>query len=172
MSDAPRYNPWRELRAAGDEIVFKQVELPSGVAWWVPRRRVILMEPKLTQVRRRCALAHELAHRHLGHSGQCKYADSKRQASRVERAADHWAARRLIEVEDLADVLSWTDDRDEAADELWVTRHLLEVRLEHLHPGEWAKVRQRLLRRDGHDEEDHGRRRGGDGPAGLGVHRG
>lgn len=140
----PRWNPWRELRAAGDDLVFKQVPLPSGTAWWVPRRRTILMQPGLLQVKRRCTLAHELGHRALGHSGQCVYGDSTRMGARNELAADHWAARKLITIEALADVLVWTDDRDEAADELWVTRRLLDVRLEQIHPGERLRVAQAL----------------------------
>lgn len=139
------WHPWRELRDAGDEIIFKQVDLPSGDAWWVPRRRAILMKPGLRQVQRRCALAHELGHRHLGHSGQCAYRDAVRQADRAERSADFWAARRLISIEELANVMVWTDDREEAAHELWVTRRILDVRLEHLtHPAELAYLRHRL----------------------------
>ncbi len=141
-------NPWRELRALGDEepdgVVFGVRQLPSGNAWWVSSERVILMRPGLLQVQRRCALAHELAHRHLGHSGQCHYEDAGRQRARAELAADVWASRRLITWEALADVLVWTDDRDEAAEELWVTRRLLDVRLEHVHPAEWLRVAERL----------------------------
>lgn len=141
-----RYNPWREMREIGDDaLIFDQVPLPSGDAWWSPRRRVILMEPGLLQVKRRCALTHELGHRALEHVGQCTYADARRQGSRAERDADLWAARRLITAEALAEVLVWTDDRDEAADELWVTRRILDAWLEHIHPRDWNVVRARLL---------------------------
>lgn len=143
-------NPWRRLRDLGDEepdgVVFGQRALPSGKAWWVPSERVIVMRPGLLQVERRCALAHELGHRELGHAGQCEYEDAGRQAGRDEAAADQWAAHLLVTLEALADVLVWTDDRDEAAEELWVTRRLLDVRLEQAarHPAERAYVARRL----------------------------
>lgn len=149
MTSLHPWNPWRVLRAAGDEVIFKQVELPSGDAWWVPRRRVVLMRPDLEQVERRCALAHELGHRDLGHSGQCVYADADRQETRAEDQADAWAARRLITVEALASVLVWTDDPDEAAHELWVTRRVLDARLRWMHLGERIRVRQAVERREG-----------------------
>lgn len=149
MTSLHSWNPWRVLRAAGDEIIFKQVELPSGDAWWVPRRRVVLMRPGLEQVERRCALAHELGHRELEHTGQCEYADADRQGGRAEVQADVWAARQLVTVEALASVLVWTDDPDEAAEELWVTRRILDRRLEYMHLGERIRVRQAVERREG-----------------------
>ena len=149
-----RYSPWRELRAL-DELIYEQTDLPSGDAWWVPAHNVILMRPGLKQVQRRCALAHELAHRELGHTGQCEYGDARRLGARAEADADAWAARKLITVEQLAEVLVWTDDRDEAAAELWVTRRILDRRLEYMHLGERLRVRDVVRRREaGHDEGD------------------
>jgi Zn-dependent peptidase ImmA (M78 family) len=158
MASRGSWNPWRVLRQAGDDVIYQQVDLPSGDAWWVPRRRVVLMRPGLEQVERRCALAHELGHRELGHSGQCHYADSDRQGGRAEEQADAWASRKLITVAALASVLVWTDDPDEAAAELWVTRRMLDARLKWMHLGERIRVRQAVERR----EDDH---RGG----GLGA---
>lgn len=150
-----RYSPWRELRAL-ESVIFDQVDLPSGNAWWVPGEQVILMRPRLLQVERRCALAHELGHRDLGHSGQCRYGDADRQSARAEESADQWAARRLITVDALGSVLVWTDDRDEAAEELWVTRRLLDVRLAHIHPAERAYVRAQLLKQEtAHEHQGH-----------------
>lgn len=171
MSTRHPWNPWRTLRAIGDHetpggIVYGTRPLPSGNAWWVPSQRIILMRPGLKQVQRRCALAHELAHVELGHSGQCEYGDADRQGARAELAADEWAAHRLITLSALADVLVWTDDPAEAADELWVTRRLLEVRLEQArrHPGERAFVAKRL--REKHDD-GQGRDGGGGGAGGA-----
>lgn len=167
LMSSERWHPWRALRGEGDEIVYSQDELPSGDAWWVPRRRVILMRPGLLQVQRRCALSHELGHRALGHTGQCIYRDSKRQGDRAEVQADVWAARKLITVEQLAEVLVWTDDRDEAAHELWVTRRLLDRRLEFMHLGERLMVRDAVRRREGRHEEA----RDDDRDGGARVHR-
>lgn len=148
---ADSWHPWQELRAL-DELIYAQADLPSGDAWWVPSQKVILMRPGLKQVQRRCALAHELGHRELGHTGQCEYADSDRQGRRAEVLADVWAARKLITVEQLAHVLVWTDDRGEAAHELWVTRRILDRRLEYMHLGERLQVRDAVRRREGrHD---------------------
>lgn len=140
------WNPWGELRALTTVVFAFTGDLPSGDAWWSPRHDVILMRPGLLQVERRCALAHELAHRALGHTGECGHPDAGRQSRRQEHAADLWAARRLITLDALARVVAWTDDRDEAADELWVTREVLDVRLSHMHLGERLQVRERILR--------------------------
>lgn len=113
-------------------------------AWYSPQWDVILMRPGLLQVERRCALAHELAHRALEHSGQCRYPDAERQDRRQERDADEWAARRLITVEQLADALVWSDDPAEVADCLWVTPHLLTVRLDTIYLAERLRVGERL----------------------------
>lgn len=146
------WHPWRELRHLPEVLFHVTDDLPSGNAWWSPAHEVILMRPGLLQVERRCSLAHELGHRALGHTGQCAYPDSRRQARRAEHHADRWAARKLIEVEDLARVSQWANGRAEAADELWVTPHMLEVRIDGLHPAERAYVRKRL----GRDEQDGG----------------
>jgi hypothetical protein len=138
------WHPWRELRGLPEVILDITPDLPSGNAWWSPAHEVILMRKGLLQVERRCALAHELGHRSLGHSGQCDYPDAPRQAARSELHADRWAARRLIELEQLADVSRWANCRGEAADELWVTPHLLGVRLDSLHPAERGWLKRRL----------------------------
>lgn len=153
---APRFrcmwNPWGELRALTNVVFAVTADLPSGNSWWSPRHDVILMKPGLLQVERRCALAHELGHRTLGHSGECGHPDAGRQNRRQEMDADLWAARRLITLDALARVVVWTDDRGEAAEELWVTRHILDVRLEHMHLGERLQVRNRILRAGDHQE--------------------
>jgi len=124
-------------------VVYGVRELPAGDAWWSPAHEVILMRPGLLQVERRCALAHELGHRELGHAGQCaEYGDADRQARRVEGNADGWAARKLIGFDDLVRVGRWTGSHVEAADELWVTPRILEVRMRRLAPYERAVLRQ------------------------------
>lgn len=145
------WHPWRELRHSPALLLELTHDIPSGDAWWSPAHEVILMRPGLLQVERRCALAHELGHRELRHTGQCGYPDARRQSVRAEHHADRWAARRLIELDRLVDVGRWTSCRDEAADELWVTRHLLEVRLAHLHPAERGYLRRTVTT---HEEEE------------------
>lgn len=148
------YHPWRHLRSLfseGSGVILSFGATPGDKpAWWSPRDDSILMRPDLLQVERRCALAHELAHRDLRHSGHCDYRDASRMDARAEAAADALAARRLIALKEFIDVICWTDDLDEAADALWVTRGLLEARIAGMYGGEQARVRAELIAR-GHN---------------------
>lgn len=139
-------HPWRALRELpGVRIEWsKDDELLQGAdAWWYPDQDLILMDARTKQVVKRCALAHELAHRERGDRA-C--ADG-RLARRQELAADQRAARWLIGMEPLAEALRWTTCEVEAASELWVTLHLLRVRLADLQPAERADLRRRLGQR-------------------------
>lgn len=149
------YHPWRHLRSlfSDDGVILSFGRTPGGKpAWWSPEDDSILMRSDLLQVERRCALAHELAHRDLRHSGQCDYPDAPRQDRRAETAADELAARRLIALKEFIDVICWTDDIDEAAEALWVTRRMLEARIAGMYGGEQARVRAELLAR-GHNRQ-------------------
>lgn len=145
------YHPYRHLLryfrdGAGTTL---SVEPTPGnkPEWYSPGSDHMMLRPGQLQVERRCAVAHGLAHKDLGHTGICEYPDSRRQAGRAEREADELAARRLIRLPAFIDVLCWTDDKDEAADALWVTRHYLDVRLERMYMGEQKLVREALLAR-------------------------
>ena len=81
----------------------------------------IWLDPRMTQVERRCVLAHELVHIEQGHRG-C-------QPLAIERAVRAVAARQLITLEQLSDALPWSMSLDELADELWVTPLVLTDRL-------------------------------------------
>lgn len=141
------FHPWRSLRALGDDTFMAVQPTPGGKpAWWDPESDTFLIKPGMTQVERRCALTHELAHRTLGHSGLCTYPDAKRQNRRQERVADLWAAERLITLEALAVAMRWSKERDEVADELWVTRPLLDLRLETMLGGERMRLRVLMAR--------------------------
>lgn len=145
------YHPWRHLLGyfRDGEGTTLSIEPTPGdkPEWYSPADDHLMIRPGQLQVERRCALAHGLAHKDLGHSGTCEYPDSRRQSARVEREADDLAARRLIRLGHFIEVLCWTDDRDEAADALWVTRHYLDVRLGGMYMGEQKKVREALVRR-------------------------
>lgn len=142
------YHPFRELRDLGRAVTFSVEPTPGGrPAWWSPRVDHILMRPGLHQVERRCHLAHELAHRDLGHSGQCEWSDAARQTRRQEGEADQLAARRLVRLDQLVNALCWSDDHHEVADYLWVTPHILNVRVENMYGGERTRVAVELRRR-------------------------
>lgn len=114
MTDsAALYSPWRQLRGLPDVIVGYLDDLPSGRSWWSPAHQVILIAKGLTQRSRRCALAHELAHMDLAHSGVEDYPDADRQDSRIHAEADQLAARRLIPLDRLARELAWSRDLEE-----------------------------------------------------------
>lgn len=138
-------HPWRHLSGLPHiDVVWSRddVLLDGADAWWYADQSAILMDSRLNQVRRRCALAHELAHVERG-DGECSFANGKQ-----EIEADLMAARWLIHREALLDALRWSDDKHEVADELWVTADLLQVRLDHLHPNEKHYLR-RMLRSNG-----------------------
>lgn len=141
------YHPWRHLRSLGQGVTYSKEPTPGNKpAWWSPRSDHILMRPDLSQVERRCHLAHELAHRDLKHSGECG-ANRSLTVQKQERAADELAAGRLIDLERFIDALCWSDDEDLIADYLWVTRHMLTVRVKTMLGGERRIVRAELERR-------------------------
>lgn len=69
--------------------------LPSGwLGAWCHRKRQVTMRPDLPEHVYRSVLAHELGHAHLGHSGY------NAPDSIPERAADRFAAKHLIRMDD------------------------------------------------------------------------
>lgn len=145
------YHPWRHLLSLFDDgrgttLTFEPTP-GDKPAWYSPADDHIIMRPEPRQVWRRWRLAHELAHKDLGHAGQCEYPDARRQSRRAEADADELAARRLIDLWQFIEVLCWTDDKDEAADALWVPREALEIRLVTMLGGEQEIVRTELLAR-------------------------
>lgn len=107
-----------------------------------PARRVILLERNLGPVRRRCSLAHAIAHLDLGHD----HPVTGHYENREEAAANDLAARRLIPLRDYAEVLSWTRDPAEVAAELVVDRETLRVRETSLDRADRSALRA-LMRR-------------------------
>lgn len=140
-----RYSPWRHLRSLPHiDLRFTDDDqlLDGAHAWYYHRLRAIVMDSRLTQVERRSAIAHELGHVIRGDL-PC---GSDILDARQEDVVEQWAARKLIELPALADALKWSDDPEEVADALWVTRDLLLARMGHLHPSERAYLRRVLDR--------------------------
>ncbi len=102
------------------------------------RRRVILLDHTRTRNERRCDLGHALAHIELGHTNRRSKSD--------EEAAKRYAAKMLIDLEQLGDALERSLGKvtDEAADDLEVDVETLTIRLQHLHPGEYGYLKRRL----------------------------
>ncbi|GAA1909123.1 hypothetical protein GCM10009737_07830 [Nocardioides lentus] len=115
---------------------FQFSPLPSGTFGLTDfRTRTITITTGLDQAQRRSTLAHELEHVARGPGGH---------PVREELACEQAAARKLIGIRELGEALAWSHGLDEAADELWVDRELLDVRLTHLHPSERAYLKRRL----------------------------
>lgn len=117
------WHPWRALRRL-EHIVVDWARPHPTMPAATDGERVIWMDPRLTQVERRCVLTHELVHLERGHRG-C-------QPRAVEHAVRAEAGRRLVTVEQLQHAMPWALSMGELADELWVTEMVLLDRLEGL----------------------------------------
>lgn len=131
-------HPWRLLRAL-PHITLLWQRMPGRMGATNGRDEIVL-HPDQLQVERRCTLAHELAHIELGHVDGC--------SSSEEQHAARLAARWLVPIEALGDVVVWTRCRAEAADALWVDEPTLVARLAGLHPAEKHYLQQRLAAAD------------------------
>lgn len=81
---------------------------------WLPRRRTIILDSRLTPVETTCTLAHELGHAHHGHEHDLG------PNSPLERQADTWAAKHLIDPDAYARAEAIDDTPFAIADELGV----------------------------------------------------
>jgi Zn-dependent peptidase ImmA (M78 family) len=134
-------HPWRALRMLGHVRLHWRDDMPEGMRGATNGERIWLSSA-LSQVERRCTLAHELAHIDAGHTS-CQPED-------VERRVRNRAARYLLpDPHVIAEALVWArGDVHEAAEVLWVTPRVLRDRLDarHLHPAERAIIVERVSR--------------------------
>lgn len=129
------FHPWRTLRGLAHVRLLWHDGGPAGLTHF--GNATISLRRGLTQVERRCTLAHELRHVLRG-----PFLDVN--TAKEERAVEREAARQLIELEQLGEALAWAHTYEEAADELWVDLPTLRARLIHLHPSERAYLTRRL----------------------------
>lgn len=131
------YHPWRELRGMPHVVLDVVGDLPADVRALTDGQRRVWLRAGMSQVQRRCTIAHELTHLRRGHRG-C-------QPPAVEASVRRETARCLVpDVHRLGEELAWAHDLGEAADALWVTREVLADRLGSLHPAERAILQRRL----------------------------
>lgn len=115
--------------------------LPDGhLGEWDIATRTVWIRPGLTQVQRRCVLAHELEH---ARTGDRPIEDPVLDARR-ERQVEEAAARRLITIDALIDGLQWCRDERELAAHLWVDRTAIRARLDGLTTEEHDYIDGRL----------------------------
>lgn len=132
------HHPWRTFRDLADWTLI-WAPLPFGV-WGLTnfRTKTVTLAPGMTQVQRRCTIAHETQHVIRGPV-------ARHHQAREERVVDRNAARLLLpDISAVGEALAWSQNEDEAADCLWVDRYTLRARLDALHPSERAYLKRRL----------------------------
>lgn len=138
MSRAPRVLPPEpSLPAVPPDVVVRTCPLPGDLlGLWDEATRTVWLHDDLTSAERRSTLVHELVHAERGDVPCGDDALDARQEARVEREA----ARRLLPIDVLADVVTWAVDPHEAAAELDVDVDVLTARLSSL-----TRAEQELL---------------------------
>lgn len=113
---------------------------PHG--WWGVydhQRRLITLRPGMAPIQARCTLMHELGHAHYGHEG----VDGKQ-----EFQANRWAARRLLDLDEVAEAARQEQCGAAAAARLDVLPSVLNIYLRTLTDEEkrliWAASRRRV----------------------------
>lgn len=137
-----KYEPGRDAAERYPDWVIRHRPLSHGIPEVLCRRRkVILIESKDDWPSKRCSLAHAVAHLDLEHD-----VAATGHFDRIQEAeADQYAARKLITIDALAAVLSWTRFTTEVAEELQVDVRTLNTRQVHLHPSERAELMGKVL---------------------------
>ncbi|MGG7568887.1 ImmA/IrrE family metallo-endopeptidase [Streptomyces sirii] len=121
------YNPQTELDELGVPVHY--LPLRDILAAWDAERRKVYCTQGLGPIQKRCALTHELAHISLGHH-RCTYGGATNVATLAqERAAELWAARRLITVVQLAIASDSELPNSVLARELGVTPRIFRARI-------------------------------------------
>lgn len=139
-----RYSPWLHLRSRPD-ITLEIAALEDADGWWDAGALTITIDRTLSRAGRRCALAHELVHAERGDEPCCTPELEARQEAVVEREA----ARRLIEIDELAAIaIAYSPDPWRVAEELDVDLPTLMARVAALTPDEGEFLRRRLAEKE------------------------
>lgn len=108
------YDPWAHAAALGIRVVERPLDAVHEL--WFPDLRLIILKAGMRPAHLRNALAHGVAHAVLGHRDD---------RPKHERQADRYAARQLIDADELRSITAWADDAGQVVAELGVTRRLL-----------------------------------------------
>lgn len=112
------YDPFEHAHFLGIAVAIQSMD--DAYERWFPERRLIVLDPSLRPTMRREALAHGIGHAELGH-----VSDSERN----ENQANRYASLYLIDPLEIRSLMKWVDNADQLADELGVTRVLLDAYL-------------------------------------------
>lgn len=135
------YHPWRDARRRHHlEIQFVD-DLPAGVRGRITGDRIEVNRHMLGD-ERRCTITHELVH-----DERRIYPVDRVLRAREELVVERIAARRLIALERLVDVLVWTRQTDEVAEELWVDVPMLVTLVQSLTDAERDWIDEQLQER-------------------------
>lgn len=139
------YDPWAVLAQHPEWRLRRDHPLEGGMlGCFDPDTGTIFLDPSLGQAARRCTLAHEIEHALAGDT--CTgfdFADDE-----AERLAATAAARKLIDIRDLAEAELFDRSPESVAEALWVDLDTLRLRVETLEPQELAYLRRRIRGRD------------------------
>lgn len=136
-ADMKLYHPWREARRRS-HLHIEFVDMDDEQRGCI-RGDLIEINVEDLQAERRCTLTHELVHDERRIFPQ----DEVLQA-REEETVERIAARRLIALDHLVDVLRWTRSTGEVAAELWVDVPMLQALGRSLTDAERAWIDEQL----------------------------
>jgi Zn-dependent peptidase ImmA (M78 family) len=107
------YDPWVHADDLGIDVVVRPLRSAHGL--WLPEYNTILIHSRLRVGTQRLILAHEIGHGVLAHPDD---------RPKHEKQADEFAARNLIDPDELADLYKWCPDEQSIVSELGVTTRL------------------------------------------------
>jgi Zn-dependent peptidase ImmA (M78 family) len=113
-----RYDPFAEAESLGIRVEYQSLRTKDGL--WIPESNLIILRSKMRVAHQRSTLAHELGHNFYGHEDD---------RPKHEVQANRWAAERLIDHNEVVDLMRWSADLSKVASELDVSGRLLRVYL-------------------------------------------
>lgn len=133
------------LRGLGVRVVERQT--PAGeLGYFDPDAREVIVRPGLPRAVRRATLAHEAAHVEVHDSNRDTWWAGMN-ARRAEECADEIAARHLLPLADLVDVLETATTVEAVAAELDVDAATVRARIATFTDAERRYVERRMMRR-------------------------
>lgn len=115
MITGRRYDPHEHAHQLGINVVYRKLRTANGL--WIPDIRTIFLQSRMRAIHERSVLAHEIGHVCLGHRDT---------TPRNEKLADRWAARHLIDVDELKRAAQSTEDLGSWCHELNVSADILD----------------------------------------------